>query len=48
MAQWNPFEDLASLRQEIDRAFEGFGAGQGPIASRRLSSRNRSKTLSVD
>ena len=31
MAQWNPFEDLASLRQEIDRAFEGFGAGQVPL-----------------
>jgi HSP20 family protein len=30
MAQWNLFEDLASLRQEIDRAFEGFG-GQGPL-----------------
>jgi HSP20 family protein len=29
MAQWNPFEDLATLRQEIDRAFEGFG-GQDP------------------
>jgi|SRR5687767_1904181 len=31
MAQWNPFEDLAGLRQEIDRAFEGFGAGQDPL-----------------
>ena len=31
MAQWNLFEDLASLRQEIDRAFEGFGAGQVPL-----------------
>jgi HSP20 family protein len=31
MAQWNPLEDLASLRQEIDRAFEGFGAGQGAL-----------------
>jgi HSP20 family protein len=30
MAQWNPFEDLATLRQEIDRAFEGFG-GQDPM-----------------
>jgi hypothetical protein len=30
MAQWNPFEDLATLRQEIDRAFEGFG-GQDPV-----------------
>jgi HSP20 family protein len=31
MAQWNPFEELATLRQEIDRAFEGFGTGQGPL-----------------
>ena len=31
MAEWNPFEDLASLRQEIDRAFEGFGVGQDPL-----------------
>jgi HSP20 family protein len=31
MAQWNPFEDLATLRQEIDRAFEGFGGGQDPV-----------------
>lgn len=31
MAQWNPFEDLAALRQEIDRAFEGFGVGQEPL-----------------
>jgi HSP20 family protein len=31
MAQWNPFEDLATLRQEIDRAFEGFGDGQDPL-----------------
>jgi HSP20 family protein len=30
MAQWNPFEDLATLRQEIDRAFEGF-SGQDPM-----------------
>jgi HSP20 family protein len=30
MAQWNPFEDLAALRHEIDRAFEGFGGGQDP------------------
>ena len=28
MAQWNPFEELATLRQEVDRAFEGFGTGQ--------------------
>ena len=31
MAQWNPFEELATLRQEIDRAFEGFGTGQSPL-----------------
>ena len=31
MAQWNPFEDLASLRREIDQAFEGFSAGQSPL-----------------
>jgi HSP20 family protein len=31
MAQWNPFEELANLRQEIDRAFEGFGTGQSPL-----------------
>src|SRR4030095_10054611 len=31
MAEWHPFEDLASLRQEIDRAFEGFGAAQDPL-----------------
>jgi HSP20 family protein len=30
MAQWNPFEDMEALRREIDRAFEGFGVGQGP------------------
>jgi HSP20 family protein len=30
MAQWNPFEEMEALRREIDRAFEGFGAGQGP------------------
>ena len=35
MAEWHPFEDLASLRQEIDRAFEGFGAAQDP--SRRVA-----------
>lgn len=28
MAQWNPFEDMAALRREIDRAFEGFGLRQ--------------------
>jgi HSP20 family molecular chaperone IbpA len=31
MAQWNPFEELATLRQEIDRAFEGFSTGQSPL-----------------
>lgn len=30
MAQWNAFEDMETLRREIDRAFEGFGIGQGP------------------
>jgi HSP20 family protein len=30
MAQWNPFEEMEALRREIDRAFEGFGTGQGP------------------
>ncbi|HSK31092.1 MAG TPA: Hsp20/alpha crystallin family protein [Candidatus Limnocylindria bacterium] len=30
MAQWNPFEDVAALRREIDRAFEGFGVRQEP------------------
>src|SRR4030095_1411621 len=34
MAQWNPFEDLATLRQEIDRAFEGFG---GPDPMRQVA-----------
>ena len=31
MAERHPFEDLASLRQEIDRAFEGFGIAQDPL-----------------
>jgi HSP20 family protein len=31
MAEKHPFEDLASLRQEIDRAFEGFGIAQDPL-----------------
>ena len=31
MAQWNPFEDLATLRREIDQAFEGFSTGQSPL-----------------
>jgi HSP20 family protein len=30
MAEWNPFTDIQALRQEIDRAFEGFGIGQTP------------------
>jgi len=30
MAQWNPFEDVAALRREIDRAIEGFGLRQEP------------------
>jgi HSP20 family protein len=30
MAQWNAFEDMETLRREIDRAFEGFGIGQAP------------------
>jgi HSP20 family protein len=30
MAEWNPFADMEALRQEIDRAFEGFGLGQLP------------------
>ena len=30
MAQWNALEDMETLRREIDRAFEGFGIGQGP------------------
>ena len=30
MAQWNAFEDMETLRREIDRAFEGFGIGQVP------------------
>jgi HSP20 family protein len=28
MAQWNAFEDMETLRREINRAFEGFGIGQ--------------------
>lgn len=35
MAQWNAFEDMETLRREIDRAFEGFGIGQG--ASHRVA-----------
>ena len=30
MAQWNVFEDMETLRREIDRAFEGFSIGQAP------------------
>src|SRR5690349_19513161 len=30
MAEWNPFEDVAHLRREIDRAFEGFDMAQSP------------------
>jgi HSP20 family protein len=25
MAEWNPFEEVETLRREIDRAFQGFG-----------------------
>lgn len=35
MAEWNPFEDVAHLRREIDRAFEGFGMAESP--SRRVA-----------
>ena len=35
MAEWNPFADVEALRNEIDRAFEGFGLGQTP--SRRVA-----------
>jgi HSP20 family protein len=31
MAEWNPFAEMQVLRQEIDRAFEGFGIGQTPF-----------------
>jgi HSP20 family protein len=31
MAQWNPFEDMAALRREIDRAFSEFGRGENPL-----------------
>ena len=30
MAQWNPFEDLETLRREIDRAFDGYGLRHEP------------------
>lgn len=32
MAEWNPVEDMESLRQEINRAFEGFGQGSHRVA----------------
>ncbi|MGB7951308.1 MAG: Hsp20/alpha crystallin family protein [Candidatus Binatia bacterium] len=32
MAEWDPFEGIESLRQEIDRAFEGFGQGPHRVA----------------
>lgn len=35
MAQWNPFEEMESLRREIDKAFEGFGGRAEP--SRRVA-----------
>lgn len=35
MAEWNPFADMEALRQQIDRAFEGFAPGQTP--SRRVA-----------
>jgi HSP20 family protein len=35
MAERNPFAEMEALRQEIDRAFEGFGLGQSP--SRRVA-----------
>jgi HSP20 family protein len=31
MAQWNPFEEMETLRREIDRAFEGFGSKQSGL-----------------
>lgn len=30
MATWNPFEELESLRREVDRAFEQFGFASHP------------------
>jgi HSP20 family protein len=30
MAQWNPFEEMAALRRELDQAFENFGLRTGP------------------
>jgi len=32
MAEWDPFDGMESLRQEIDRAFEGFGLGPNRVA----------------
>lgn len=30
MAEWNPLQDMESLRREIDRAFSNFGSPQEP------------------
>jgi len=30
MAEWNPFAEMEALRNEIDRAFEGFGFSRSP------------------
>jgi HSP20 family protein len=30
MAEWNPFQDMESLRREIDRTLEQFGLSEGP------------------
>lgn len=35
MVEWNPFVDMESLRQQIDRAFDNFGLGRAP--SRRVA-----------
>jgi HSP20 family protein len=34
MAMWDPFAEMEALRREIDRAFNGYGAGRWPRASR--------------
>jgi HSP20 family protein len=31
MAMWNPFDEFDALRREVDRAFEEFGFGSGPL-----------------
>lgn len=31
MAEWNPFADLDTLRQQIDRAFADYGFGERPV-----------------